>query len=494
MTPEEIARRFSRRAGFRLAAYRQAALPVFRLTLRVLTLVRKPLPAIHEFTLRAMEVGLERPEDVSGFLGLEQEIVNASIFSLMESESIVIGAIPGSRTQRLVLTEKGKLVLAEASLIVPEEMHVRVDVDGLTRSLALPEEGKIRPKGVEEAGLLELPAHPQRKPRVDEIRLPELQSLLKERGGWGDGDGAGRDIIAVLEVERSEHVFRDDVLLLVYRAVDGDETQFALVVDGHLSDQHEVAFGKANQARQFKFVPDRLGSLEPELKKVLSEEILGRADSSEQATNLHLQIQETQRQVEEISSRLHSADSPTERTRLRAELAAVEGKAAKLQATLDAMPVRQVEVFDHSQYLREALETSRTRVMIISPWIKGMVVNETFLRLLEAALGRGVNVYIGYGLEGEGRRETDLDREAVRKLGELAQRFGSLRFIYFGDTHAKVLVCDDRFVITTSFNWLSFLGDPERTYRDERGMYVGIPDEVERVFNSYLPRFHSPIQ
>ena len=49
-----------------------------------------------------------------------------------------------------------------------------------------------------------------------------------------------------------------------------------------------------------------------------------------------------------------------------------------------------------------------------------------------------------------------------------------------GDTHAKVLVCDSHFSIITSFNWLSFRGDEQLEFRDERGYYVGLPEKSTR--------------
>jgi len=48
------------------------------------------------------------------------------------------------------------------------------------------------------------------------------------------------------------------------------------------------------------------------------------------------------------------------------------------------------------------------------------------------------------------------------------------------DTHAKVLVSDSAFAIFTSFNWLSFVGDPKRTFRDERGLLVRKPEVVSQ--------------
>ncbi|MBD0394663.1 MAG: hypothetical protein ICV52_12615, partial [Microcoleus sp. C1-bin4] len=58
-----------------------------------------------------------------------------------------------------------------------------------------------------------------------------------------------------------------------------------------------------------------------------------------------------------------------------------------------------------------------------------------------------------------------------------------------GDTHAKILISDVKFAVTTSFNWLSFKGDRDRTFRDERGTLVSDPQKIDELFDSYRSRF-----
>ena len=41
----------------------------------------------------------------------------------------------------------------------------------------------------------------------------------------------------------------------------------------------------------------------------------------------------------------------------------------------------------------------------------------------------------------------------------------------------------------TSFNWLSFKGDPDRTFRDEQGVLLQEPGLVDQKFNELVMRF-----
>jgi hypothetical protein len=43
-------------------------------------------------------------------------------------------------------------------------------------------------------------------------------------------------------------------------------------------------------------------------------------------------------------------------------------------------------------------------------------------------------------------------------------------------------------VIKTSFNWLSFKGDPKRTYRFESGTYIEDPSHADDVYTQIIAR------
>jgi len=50
------------------------------------------------------------------------------------------------------------------------------------------------------------------------------------------------------------------------------------------------------------------------------------------------------------------------------------------------------------------------------------------------------------------------------------------------------LVADERFVVVTSFNWLSFRGDPDKPFRDERGLLVTDSAIVEQLYVDFERR------
>lgn len=128
--------------------------------------------------------------------------------------------------------------------------------------------------------------------------------------------------------------------------------------------------------------------------------------------------------------------------------------------------------------------------MIISPWIRAAVVNVRFIADIERLVSSGVNVVIGYGIGGEGPTGA-ADIAAERKMSDLAKKHINFTFVRLGDTHAKILVVDHSYAVVTSFNWLSFKGDPNRPFRDERGTMITIKSEIDRLYSDYANRIEA---
>src|SRR6266571_7346664 len=134
------------------------------------------------------------------------------------------------------------------------------------------------------------------------------------------------------------------------------------------------------------------------------------------------------------------------------------------------LPCRYIYVVDHPPLLQDALLNAQRRLMIISPWIRAKVVNHEFVKSLEELLRKQVAVYIGYGISEQETQDLYFNDQAAHEaLRQLAHKYSDCCFVRLGNTHAKVLIKDSDFAAVTSFNWLSFKGDPNRTFRDEQG-------------------------
>ena len=117
---------------------------------------------------------------------------------------------------------------------------------------------------------------------------------------------------------------------------------------------------------------------------------------------------------------------------------------------------------EHSTVLKESLENADNILCIESAFANDSVINEDFIKLLKGALKRGVNVYLAYGY-GSGGRSPNLNSSEERARKELSKIATWSRTpdvagtLYCEDDriHKKLLVCDDKYIIRGSCNWLS---------------------------------------
>ena len=444
-TVVEAASRHANRPGFNLVAFREVGLPIYRQTLLAVVMVNKELPALQEFALRSVEAGFETPAAIATFLGLEERDLDEALFGLVSERFLELRA-GANGADPLVLTQRGRQALEEFRMTQAEERTYVVEYDGLLRRPTSYRGWAIRERALREIGAIPIAPVPPRKPAVSELDIGQVESVLRDAKNLDKT----RNLLELVRVARTETLFVR-ATMLVFRAQVGDEVQAAFVIDGRLSEEHGLAFAESDG-------PARLGLLQMAESplRTAAAEVLGQ-NAADTAFAL----------LEEASVPQPDGEEPP----------AVEAPRPTYEL---------LETYDHPRYLEQALASKR-RLIIVSPWIKRRVVNDAFVGQLRDLLRRGTDVYIGFGLGSEG--DGSDDREAIRALQRLVDEHSNLFFRRLGDSHAKVLISDNEFAIITSFNWLSFIGNPARTFRDERGMLVRRADVIDEAATSLLARF-----
>jgi hypothetical protein len=339
------------------------------------------------------------------------------------------------------MTSHGRELLASAIQVKSAERIVDVDYDGLLRVPVTPLHRSLEPRDLEGLGVREIPPHPIRRPQDADLQghTREIEHIARQLGGARQ---QMNDVLSVRKIERANRVFARAVAL-VYRpeGTRRSQGQVAFAIGGQLSEAHAEAFAKAG---------------------------------------LNVKLGIAKRGME---------DAAVVASRLLGEEVVAESKSAPSGTEAPPPPVSAVETYEHPAILRKAIEESESRLLLISPWVREGVVDGEFLVLLEEALERGVEFYLGWGMSAKEEGRGDADKEVLRKLTALSKRFHNFHLKRLGRTHAKVLICDRRFIVVTSFNWLSFKGDPKRTFRDERGTMVTIDGHVDQQFEDLASRF-----
>jgi hypothetical protein len=474
-------------SGTRLASYREVALPLFRVDVELLVLEKKELPPIQEHVLRAVALGLRSVPDVAGFLGIEEAVARSATAGLLRSDDLVLSGGEGEdRAHRLKLTTKGSHSAKDAARVQAVESTLHVWVDGLTRDiLSVKKDHRWFPAG--EAGLAEIGASPKRKPDETEVALELVKEKLKEEMATRRSH---LEVIALTGLGKVRRFSREGLALAFEHPDEG--LSVSLVVDRKVSERHSDAFARV-RARSNRNLKAADWEAVEEIGDDLPPDLLAEAKDDQEIERIAAERSDAQQERDRLEASTIDAQGP-ELERLRGELENARTREAALQAELDGVSVRQVPVWEHREYLDRALETASSRLIIVSPWIRHEVVDDYFVKRLRGALERGVELWIGHGISKEPRYRSkekgEADRDAENKLSRLAADYPQLfRLRRLGDTHAKVLVCDNRFSILTSFNWLSFKGDERLEFRDERGYYVGLTAQVDSLVQSYAPRF-----
>jgi hypothetical protein len=491
MTPDEIAERFALRPGYRLIDYLEVGLPVYHVVLQASTLLRKKIPPLEEFVMRCLKLGMRDCQEVSSFLGLELETVESVVTSLIQDNDVSLAGIPEANEQALKLTVKGLKTIEELETVIPEDKTLSLHFDALLRRPAFYREELLKYRQLREEGLKEIPAIPARQPKEDDFPVSQVQSIIKYRMGAGEK----RDLLLVKRVERCNRLFRRAIALL-FRSLEGDESHVEFVVDGKPTTEYDLAFAKADGLKL-------LGIEVPQSEQGISGTLpIGEQSRPQPVGDIPVQDAVIQAEADaalvanarvlETEEAIERSTDPTTRELLKNQLQEAQEQVANLEAERKRRRVRQVYVYEHPRLLERALNSCQERLMIISPWIRAQVVDREFLGKLKDTIKRKVKVYIGYGISDEKSDDfRKADRVVEERLAALAARYSNFVFRRFGDTHAKVLICDSKFCVTGSFNWLSFRGDSDRTFRDEQSVLVEIPEHVNGVFCENLKRFEA---
>ena len=189
-------------------------------------------------------------------------------------------------------------------------------------------------------------------------------------------------------------------------------------------------------------------------------------------------------------------DSLAELQREREEKRKLELAISQMKEEMDEAMRRVAEKADNQiiknrqirDWFDKALNETQEELDILSPWLKTYVVNEKFYKKVERLLENGVVVKILYGIQ-ERSKGMGVDQETKDVATIMAERFSKYRTFHMEETnsHGKMLLCDNRFYIMTSYNFLSFSGDYQRAHtRGETGIYSESVKNIEELRAEYF--------
>ena len=472
-----------------LVKYYEAGIPQWHMEAILTMLKPKKLSVLQEFILKFISSGIDDVSDICNFLGVNKTAVNNAVAVLQKNNLITVDIF----YSKLKLTDKGEKDLKEAATIVPEDIEYALYVDGLLGNVYLDTRKLYTSKELRSFEIKPINTTVER-PTLDSLVYEEVKraiNLFKKNHAY-EQDKLEGDLQEISCIAKTYVEYKKVSVLVFMNKSEDIEFQ---VFDGTTrNDDYSIALQKQynNNSRVLDFDSNFISEAEENnsLISVLPQEIIESAKSfSYKDSTLEREISNLTTQLDAIKKNDDDNDeqhkeSATERIRF------LEKKIDEMKNERKGAD-RILSTYDHRALLLDALDNAQNMVVIVSPWIKSGGMNNEILGRIERALQRGTRVIIGYGIS----EKEDSDRWILQRLTDIQKKkYGDkLLLVKLSNTHEKVLIKDNEYMVITSFNWLSFKGDPNKGFRQETGYYTESKEAINQMKANLSNRMNTKI-
>lgn len=155
----------------------------------------------------------------------------------------------------------------------------------------------------------------------------------------------------------------------------------------------------------------------------------------------------------------------------------------------DFVHISKVKIYFDSEIREQFLKVfkeARYDIYIVSPWISNWVIKDEFLSYLKSVLYRNVNIHIVCGYKRNTQDKLFISTQENANI--LRQKFQTklLDINSHVNTHSKIIICDNKYYISGSFNFLSFQGKYTPNTRQETVVYNEDKIILEKIKKHYF--------
>nr|WP_302416653.1 phospholipase D-like domain-containing protein [uncultured Romboutsia sp.] len=488
---EKLAQKYAESVpGYELVQYYEAGFPAYKVNLDVTIQKKKPLGIVNEFSLKYIAAGVKNKNYLMKFLGLKESIVNRHIIDLYQKDLISMDLVS---QDNIKITEKGKNSLEELGLIAPESINYIYIVDALTGEFRMNEHldngGFIKKIGVHM-----IPKYID-KPKIENIEIISISEIIKNQQKINYREFLDGDIVNINKIENINLEYRR-MCVLVFADSKGNIDIQVYDRNKRMNQYEPILMKMLNEKYDVLEIDNKIEGIDIEIdskdsiKFSLPEEIVDEAKNSQ-----HI-IENIQNRIEELSMEIKNGEDIDEddedymsKTQI---ISQQQNEIQLLKEELSNHP-KMLSTYDHRPLLFEAITKAEKQLIIVSPWVRKDAADYEFRKYIENALKRNVKVIICYGIADQKDKDSESAVKLLRDIQNKGNYGKNLYIIKLGNTHEKVLICDDKFMVTTSFNWLSFKGDPKRGFRQETGIYLENKQCIKDMFENLEERISEKI-
>lgn len=489
---EKIAHKYANSVpGHKLVQYYEAAFPAYKVNLDITIQKKKPLGIVNEFCLKYINAGVKKKKPLVHFLGLKESIVNSHVIELYQKELITMDL---SKQDDIRVTEKGKKALEELSLMTPDSINYIYILDALTGKIRM-NEHLDRGDFIKRIGVHIIPKYID-KPKIENIEIINISDTIKSQQKINYREFLEGDIVNINKIENISLEYRR-MYILVFADKKGNIDIQVYDRNQRASEYEAIIIKMINEKYDILEIDNKVDGIDIEvnssniIKFSLPDEIV------DEAINSQYIVEDIQNRIAELSIELKNnestIDEDDEDFMSKTQIITQQKDEIQILKEELANHPKMLSTYDHRPLLFEAISKATKQLIIVSPWVRKDAADYEFRKCIESALKRNVKVIICYGIA-DGK---DKDSEyAVKLLRDIQGKgiFGkNLNIVKLGNTHEKVLICDNKFMVTTSFNWLSFKGDPKRGFRQETGIYLENKQCIRDMFINLEERINERV-
>lgn len=234
------------RDGFRLISTRRIALPVWRVGISARLLTVRAVPAIDEFILRAIGLGVATTGDIRALLNLPREVVDGVTRALVADRHLVIDGVENDQPL-MRLSPTGERLVETLRIEKPIEKTITFSVDGVTGvPVSEKRSSLMSAKELDDAPHLVL----EREEDIDlEFGPSDTSRFATALPQAKDGKDT---LLSLLGTVSTTKMYRPAVGLLFESVTDPEDLYIRVCIDGRSQEQLEEALRESGSLRSMR--------------------------------------------------------------------------------------------------------------------------------------------------------------------------------------------------------------------------------------------------
>ncbi len=448
------------------------------------------MTSFQSYFLHAIALEVNTQEEIAHLLGVDAQDLTSPGASLLQMDFVEQGDPMRGTGRPLFLTEKGRQALSiQGAPPVTKRKVGQFHFNALTQT-SMPLEGKTYSvEQMQKEGLFILPVEEHKRPTLGHFAEKDVTEALATSSAF-----RGNDIVALLELIKAEIEYIAPVTVVLLQHRETSDQRLAVYRNSMLQRpesaalQHFFDEGVLNLPQDATPLKENYidipSSLPPVTAQMTRDLVQNEFTLEELEAQLLIQeerrtLTQSERERQELTERVQH---------LKEELRVKREETEKLRQRLLLSQVEFLQTEQHRPVLEQALREAQKEIIIISPWMNRKACNEHLCQLIAQALARGVRIRIGYGM-GRERNTAEAERNSFnvravqnalrRHIPEASEHL--LEIQETNGTHQKILICDQTFAVTGSFNWLSYVGERDDGYRNELGTLFRRSNEITEL-------------